>query len=563
MVNRHKSISNIGRANTVLVHGYGDDTRGILTTIIAKVCEQNGSDRIRLAGPASFDEKAIQHIKEILLPGANKILKELNLPESCFELSVVNLDAASMMGVELNISGSSADAAVFLAIISCALQMAIPDDVLCTGQIASSDGDLRMVKSLPVKITAAVESKYIRVFIHPVVDADGSLNSLSPEKKLRLEDAITRAEKYVKLIAVSDVGDLFQEVFSEEEVILASLKSGFFKIDGLNFKNNSGIGKVIRHLAYNNEHRFWDVLEKKLFSGQDEHAKELIDALSDFYIGREIYPKNFGLKLLRLIHSIPLTTRRFKLRFPLIAISKCIQLSRFSQESDHKDILNLFRASSGEKSWETPSHNRRLISNDKSSTMAADEKLQFILDEINLDTLNRTIGSRINLARGKYFKNSVIIEDNEEFNDSVTSFYIHLMRYTQKVMDPVDSNAADRDAFDLLEEAFANKGGYKAAYAEARNGINGGLKYVLDMMANQFQKSEMEKRVQAVFKLALDPLDHEGQKNLITGVLKRFGNLLPSEIASLPPERFVTHYEILVKQYVKVVDDLKSIFRSF
>ena len=157
----------------------------------------------------------------------------------------------------------------------------------------------------------------------------------------------------------------------------------------------------------------------------------------------------------------------------------------------------------------------------------------------------------------------MITEDNEEFFDTVVSFYIHLMRYTQDVLDPVDSNAADRDAIHLLEEAFVNKGGYKAAFAEARNGINGGLKFVLDMMAIQFNKSEKEKRVQAVFKLAIDPLDHEGKRNLINGLLKRFGNLLPSEISSLPPERFVEHYEILVKQYVKVTDDLKSIFQSY
>jgi hypothetical protein len=220
-------------------------------------------------------------------------------------------------------------------------------------------------------------------------------------------------------------------------------------------------------------------------------------------------------------------------------------------------------ASSGEKSRQTISHSDKLVSNEKSSTEEADEKLQFLLDEINLDTLNKTICGPIRLARDRFFIDSMITEDNEEFFDTVVSFYINLMRYTQDVLDPVDSNAADRDAIHLLEEAFANKGGYKAAFAEARNGINGGLKFVLDMMAIQFNKNEKEKRVQAVFKLAIDPLDHEGKRNLINGLLKRFGNLIPSEISSLPPERFVEHYEILVKQYVKVTDDLKSIFQSY
>jgi hypothetical protein len=449
-----------------------------------------------------------------------------------------------------------------LAILSRALKIAIPDDILCTGHIASPDGDLRMVKSLPEKLTAAVESKKIRTFIHPIVDSDGSLNSLSPEKKQRIDDALTRAKTYVKLIAVRDIGDLSQEIFPDEQVVLACLKLGFFAVEGLNFKGNSGIEKAIRHFAFNNENRFWKVLEQKLYSGQDRDAKELLDALADFYIGREIYPKELGFKLFRIIQCIPHETRRFKLRFPLLSISKCIALSQFSKKSDSQDIVKLFLASSGEKAQRTTSLNQRLESNEKNSTEETDEKLQFILDEINKDTLNRTIGAPIDLARDKFFIDSMIIEDNEEFNDTVISFYINLMHHTHKVLDPVDSNATDRDAFDLLEKAFANMGGYTAASAEVRNGINGGLKFVLDMMANQYKKNEKEKRVHAVFKLAIDPLDHEGKGNLIKELLKRFGPLLPSEIASLPPEKFVAHYEILVKQYIKATDDLKSIFRS-
>ncbi len=113
MVSHQKNISVIGRANTALDYGYGKDCRGVISTIIAKVCEQDRSDRIRFKGSSSFDEKAVQHINEVVLPVANNILKALNLPENCYELSVVNLDAASMMGVEIKISGSSADPAIF------------------------------------------------------------------------------------------------------------------------------------------------------------------------------------------------------------------------------------------------------------------------------------------------------------------------------------------------------------------------------------------------------------------------------------------------------------------
>ena len=75
MTSRQKNIPSIGRVNTVLIHGYGNNSRGVLSTIIAKVCGQNASDNIRLTSPASFDEKALHHISEVILLSAPEILK--------------------------------------------------------------------------------------------------------------------------------------------------------------------------------------------------------------------------------------------------------------------------------------------------------------------------------------------------------------------------------------------------------------------------------------------------------------------------------------------------------
>jgi hypothetical protein len=562
-MNSHlKRISVIGRANTALIYGYGKNSKGVISTVIAKVCEQNASDRISITGPISFDEKAVKHINEMILPIMRNILKELKLPERSFELSVVNLDVSAIMDVGIQITGFSAGTAIFSAVSSCALQIALPNDILFTGHIASKDGNLKTGNSFEDKINTAGESKRVRTLIHPIIDSDESLNVLAPSKKGLIEDALTRANKKVKLVAVGDIGDLFQQIYPEELVILASLKFGFFGNKVLNIEGNSGVEKVIRHLVYNNENRFRRVLERKLYSGQNRFARELLDVFADYFIERRIYPKEFGFKLFRLMQSIPTATRQFKLHFPILSISKCIQLSQFSKESDHHDIPKLFMASSGEKSGSTILHVKRLASNEKGSTSQADGVLKFILGEINNNAMTRKICVPIELGQSQYRIGSMAIRDYEEFLDTVVSYYICIMRYTEKAIDPIDFEMAGRDALHLLEEAFANKGGHMTAFINARDGTNGGIKYVLDLMANQLKEKEIEKHIQAVIKLSVDPLNYDEKLQLIASLLKRIGNLLPREIASLPPERLVTHFEVLVRQYIKATDDLKSIFQS-
>ena len=82
---------------------------------------------------------------------------------------MVNLDAASITEVGLNISGFSADVPILLAILSASLQMAVPEDIVSTGHIASPDGDIRMVRNLPTKFAAAVEANSIKRFVHPAI----------------------------------------------------------------------------------------------------------------------------------------------------------------------------------------------------------------------------------------------------------------------------------------------------------------------------------------------------------------------------------------------------------
>jgi len=229
---------------------------------------------------------------------------------------------------------------------------------------------------------------------------------------------------------------------------------------------------------------------------------------------------------------------------------------------DHEDVRLLFRADFAEKTWLPDRVSNPTGPGESTGTDEYKGTLQSILSEISAETLTNLIGQPIDTARAAYIMDSVTVDSYEEFNDTIASFYFHLVRHIRKLPDPVDSNAAGPEAFALLERTFSKKGGLQGALAEARNAINGGLRFILDMVTEQFKREEQEKHVNRVLKSALDPLDWKSKVDLTGALMKRLEPHLGPEISSQPPERFAVHYEVIIRTYLESMERVNSVFRS-
>ena len=546
----------------MLVFGRGDSIKAVISTVVVHTREKDRGERVRFTGPATFETKTAHHVVEVVLQAADNVLRVLNIPEQCFDISVVNLDAASIMDIGLSISGFSADVPILLAIMSASLNMAVPEDIVSTGHIASPDGDIRMVKNLSVKLTAAIQAESIHRFVHPAISQETPLDSLSQRERQSAVEALTRAKGDIRTIAVRNVGELVRAIFSDEQVVIASLKNGFYIAPVSRFTEDTVAGMAIEFFAQNNERRFWAVLEHQLLHAHNDDAKDLLLTLTQYQIDRKSYPKGLGRNLLRLLHSLPPETRRLKIHFPLLPMSECIQLTQFAKESDYEDLRLLFRASFGEKIWQHSEVNSQTNPGEGSDVDHGKKTLQSILTEISAEILTNQISLPIDSARAAYIMGSVTINSYEEFNETIASFYLHLIRHVRKLAEPVDLEAAGPEAFALLERTFSKKGGLQSALAEARNAINGGLRFILDMVTEQFKREEKEKHINRVLKSALDPLDWKGKVGLMEELMKRLEPHLEPEIRSQPVERFAVHYEVIIRAYLQSLDQVNSVFRS-
>jgi hypothetical protein len=478
------------------------------------------------------------------------------------ELSAVNLSAASWDQRGLTISGFSADAPVFLAMLAAILGLEVPADFLCTGHIASSDGDIRMVGGLPAKLAAASQEKTIQRFAYPDPMADGSLEPmLTPEEMQEVIAALAEAKRFLSLYPINDVADMVSRAFRSEDLVLASLRKGYFNAEYLAAKSSSPLDRTAAYLMSDLPARFWSALESRLLAGQDTYAKVLLDAFVRYHLGQERYPTGFGKRLQGVLTSIPASTRRLKIRFPLLPSTMGFSLASFARSEDHPDAVVMLKAIQGELDG-VHRHYDRPSDSSSPSSQAPDSGLNDVISLVNENSLAERISLPIDSARASYSLDTVLVQSHEAFNDTIISFVVHLFRRVRgvDVNEPVQAFGAE--AFALLERTFAHSGGIKAALLEAQTGTKGGMRYVLDAMTEQFKKEEREKEVQRVLLEALDPLDWDSQVALIKALLKRLWTHLPDDIRDHPPERYANHVGPLARAYVESMDHLKNAFRS-
>jgi len=558
------AATSTGRARTVLVFDVDNNTRAVISSVVAHVKDHTNGERISFTGPVTFEESTIEHIRDTLAAITDNIMDLLGLDKKNFEISVVNPGGVSVSDLSANVSGFSADVPVLLAMLSAALDIGISDDIASTGHIASSDGDISVVKAIPAKISAASDDKSIRRFIYPALDNDRSVAILSPVERVKTEAAVINAKGRLKMTVVSTIGDLIKTVFTDEDIVLSALQKDFFSVDGSICSASNPITNATRFFTKDNNRRFWDVLEQYFHAGENDAAKRLLGAYLQFHVRSKAYPKEFGRKLIQLLRSLPPGTRNNRIEFPVLPTLECVKLTQFAGQADTGDIGLLYDAAEGKAIWTEPAVIARPKPTDEHFKNDKDQLLvDSIVSQIDSTSLAKTVGVPIDTARATYRLNSLTVKSNEEFHDVIAAFYLHLQRHMHSVSESVDTNRVRDDAVALVERTFADKGGTTAAMNEAADGIHGGMKFILDCLTEQFKTECQGRHVNRVMRDALGPLDRVTQISFISALLKRLSAHLPREVAAASPERFIDNYEVIVKAYVKSLDKINEVFRRF
>lgn len=536
----------IGKTKTAIVSQVSGEAVAIITEIFAQTTPVDSKTRLEFRGPVKLDDKAFNHIQAVILPIVDRITQSLDLPIQYFLISISNIGATATLGKGIKMSGFSADLPMFLAMLSASIQAALRQDVIATGHIASLAGDVVPVLDIPLKIEAAVASEGITEFILPEIEKDQSVTLLMPpDEFIKAKKSIYQHKGHINFTTAENIHGAIKAFFPEESIVRAALIQGFFNAVPA-FKDFSNpVNRSVMFILENNEKRFWNATGDFLQSGDAAKAKSIIKTFIDFHLGRKCYPQYFGEHLYRLTMSLPLLVRKLEGLFPIVSIDQCIALSQYAKQTDHNDVQTLYKLTSPDE------FAKKIDTTDEEAPTTGDsdkegQLLKKILFELSDRSLTQKIGMSLDDARANYTINTIRVKDASEFNRAITGFYIHMLRNTQSPAGHVSRDAAAADAIDRIEDSFRNAGGYEAAFAEAKFGTKGGLRYVFDVMTDQEKSDRKRKYKDMVLKEAIDPLDWEAKGKLSVHIQKQYGRYLPDAFRTMEPEQLAHHLEEVI-----------------
>jgi len=516
--------------------------------------------RVQFVGTVEFARSVQRHVCDTIVPIVDRILKELAVPTGPFEVSAANLGAASALDVGTSVSGFSADVPVFLALLSAGLDLPLPDDLVSTGHIASVEGDIAAVKALPAKVQAALAGASIGRFVCPDLDKDTSLGVLSPQERDHSVEAIQEARDSLHIRSVGGIAELVREVFTEEAIVQASLKTGFFLILKHRPRCENPLPNAVHFLA-NNRRRFWRVLEQLLMAGKADRARELLRAFAQFHADRHLYPSHFGHRLLRLLCSLPPAVWR-PIRVPMIDFALCVEAAKWARARDGEDVFALFDAVRA-KHIERPVEPYPAGSPPEPAPSDS-EGIAFraITSQITERTIAQRVGILHDEARLRYPLQSNTVDSFDQFRTITADYYNYHFTACVSHGGRLSPGEAYTRAKEVLEREYRRRrGDIVSAFNDAHAGTNGGMRVTLDILAESLKAEAVERYITDAFDRYVAPNSWEQKVEIIRQFMAACGYLLSSSIATSRPERYAHDYAELIRAFVQGLQQTSSVFR--
>jgi hypothetical protein len=190
--------------------------------------------------------------------------------------------------------------------------------------------------------------------------------------------------------------------------------------------------------------------------------------------------------------------------------------------------------------------------------------LEPLVEDLDERTIAARVGNRHDAFRAGYvvFRNTVSSFDELEY--AITTYYsAHFSACVAKgaQLPPHDVYAR---VTQILERHYARRGGSLiTAFHDVCDGTNGGLRVILDVIADALKAEDIEAYIQYTFARHVEPHDFDAKVELIRQLLARFGTQLGPGIRIDRPEMYAHDYQPLVRAFVNLRQQARAVFRRY
>ncbi len=289
---------------------------------------------------------------------------------------------------------------------------------------------------------------------------------------------------------------------------------------------------------------------------QVEPVRELIDEFCSYYIRSKRYPESTGAKLSSILASVPRHIKAEEKYYPLCNPELCIKASQFAGGNDFDDVAKLLNIVMGiNQSW--PMTAKPQLITEPDSGTAFDQ----VLSRLNQRSLAERIDIPVDTARACFFMEKSTAASYEQFLEIIKAFMIHLRCHVDKTnIDSLDTDTCTNDAIELLDRVYKTKKSLRIAFLQASEGINSGLRGVIDSMAEQYKYDRKTKYANRIFRESINIMNWQEKVDFMRAALARIGHLLPDELKNHPPERFAEDFETITSAIIESLDKINNIF---
>jgi hypothetical protein len=185
-----------------------------------------------------------------------------------------------------------------------------------------------------------------------------------------------------------------------------------------------------------------------------------------------------------------------------------------------------------------------------------------LLSELDERTIAQKIGIPHDEARMRYPINSNTTRNFHDFTWTIGDYYNeHFTTCISRGGTLPVSEAAGR-AKEILEQEYRRRGGdLVTAFNDAHDGTNGGLRVVLDTIAEGLKAESVERYIRDAFDRHVAPNSWEQKVEIIRQFIAHCGSFLSSDIQTHQPERYARDFQDLIRSYISALQRTSSIFR--
>lgn len=186
-----------------------------------------------------------------------------------------------------------------------------------------------------------------------------------------------------------------------------------------------------------------------------------------------------------------------------------------------------------------------------------------ILDLLDQTRIDREILMAHDEARESFRLPRIAARDHREFKWTVTAYFQHHMRHTGQGSPSEDQAFGEVERMlNAIYEEDQFQDGYAVALQRGRDGSRGGMRDVLNQIADALKRQHLQKYISSVYHEHIDVQSKEANLALSRAFFRRFGPLLQRFGVHIDENTFAWNTRAALEYHRQVIEHILGIAKK-